>query len=196
MRLHYQSKDGEQKSIELTEKPMTIGRSADADVMLLDEKSSRVHCGIRFWDGAFFVKDLKSKNGTFVNDKRIDIHQLVAGDRIRIGGTVFLFEQGEETAPGANTAIQEMQGAFDGGKGYSTLLREIVEESAEAPAPSPEGGRGADEGMAEDEMRDRPTVPESARKKVVRKKKTGGSPGGGDKVTRLKIKRPGSPPAE
>ena len=83
MRLYYRNKRGEQKSIELTEKPLTIGRSGDADVLILDEKASRVHCGIRFWDGDFYIKDLKSKNGTFVNDKQIDITFL--GKAIRSG---------------------------------------------------------------------------------------------------------------
>ena len=129
MRLHFVTKDGESKSIELSENPLTIGRSPDADVLILDEKASRVHCGIRFWDGEFLLKDLKSKNGTFVNNVSIDIHQLRPGDKLRVGTTVLLFEQ--EPSTGADPAILAMDG-FKGGKGYSTILREIVDE-AEQP---------------------------------------------------------------
>lgn len=128
MRLYYLDKDGERKDIELTEKPVTIGRSPDADVLILDEKASRVHCGIRFWDDEFFIKDLKSKNGTFVNDAQIDIHQLKAGDRIRLGSTVFIFEK--EPSAGTDTALLAMQDQFKEGKGYSTILREIVDEAS------------------------------------------------------------------
>lgn len=145
MRLRYLKKDGEERDVELSDKPLTIGRSADADVLVLDEKASRVHCGIRYTDGAFYIKDLKSKNGTYVNDKPVDLHQLRQGDRVRIGSTVFLFET--ETPGGAGNALQEMQGKIDDGAGYSTILREIVHETAPAkvetpaqsePAPEPE----------------------------------------------------------
>jgi len=127
MRLHYVTKDGKSKHIELSEDPLTLGRSADADVLILDEKASRVHCGIRFWDGEFLIKDLKSKNGTFVNNVSIDIHQLKPGDKVRVGTTVLVFEQ--EAVTGADTAISAMQDAYKGGKGYGTILREIVDEA-------------------------------------------------------------------
>jgi predicted component of type VI protein secretion system len=133
MRLYYLNKQGEQKTIDLAEKPITIGRSADADVLILDEKASRVHCGIRYWDGDFYIKDLKSKNGTFVNDSQIDIHQLQAGDQIRVGSSVFVFEQ--EISPGANTALEVMQGEYEEGKGYATILREIVHETDPSAPP-------------------------------------------------------------
>ena len=135
MRLYYLDKDGERKDIELTEKPVTIGRSPDADVLILDEKASRVHCGIRFWDDEFYIKDLKSKNGTFVNDAQIDIHQLKAGDRIRLGSTVFIFEK--EPSAGTDTALLAMQNQFKEGKGYSTILREIVDETGDPVAVAP-----------------------------------------------------------
>ena len=129
MRLYYVTKDGKSKSIELSEDPLTIGRSADADVLILDEKASRVHCGIRFWDDEFFIKDLKSKNGTFVNNVNIDIHQLRHGDKVRVGTTVLVFEQ--EAITGPDKAILAMQDAYEGGKVYSTILREIIDETAQ-----------------------------------------------------------------
>lgn len=128
MRLYYLGQDGQQKCIELTGKPITIGRSDDADVLIKDEKASRVHCGIRFFDDAYHIKDLKSKNGTFVNEEKIESRQLDPGDRIRIGELEFVFDEDIPTI-GANTALLEMQDAFDGGKGYSTILREIVDQT-------------------------------------------------------------------
>jgi pSer/pThr/pTyr-binding forkhead associated (FHA) protein len=187
MRLNYRNKRGEQKSIELTEKALTIGRSADADVLILDEKASRVHCGIRFWDGDFYIKDLKSKNGTFVNDRAIDIHLLRVGDKIRVGSSIFVYEGDEETT-GANTAVLKMQDEFDHGKGYSTILREIVDETAPEEAKAiatPQESEEPQPGSKD------PTVDEAAqppdaskRKPALRKRKLAAS-----KKTAIRIKR-------
>lgn len=135
MRLRYLKQDGEERDVELSEKPITIGRSGDADVLVLDEKTSRVHCGIRFSDGAFYIKDLKSKNGTYVNDKQVDLHQLRPGDQIRIGSTIFQFEQ---EGVGSQTALREMQDKMEDGKGFSTILREIVHETGDAKQGTPD----------------------------------------------------------
>ena len=131
MRLRYAKKDGTQMEFELGDRPITIGRSPEADVVVLDEKVSRVHCGIRLWDGEFFIKDLKSRNGTTVNGQRVEMVRLNPGDRIRVGSTTFQFEH--EAAMPSGDALKEMQQAMADGKGYSTLLQEIVEDIA-APA--------------------------------------------------------------
>lgn len=122
---------------QLGDQPITIGRSADADIVLLDERVSRIHCGIRLWDGDFYIKDLKSRNGTWVNNQKIDVAKLKAGDVIRVGSTSLSFEQDPEV--GTETAIHEIEGKMDLGKGYTTILREIVEDvTPKRPvAPSP-----------------------------------------------------------
>ena len=134
MRLRYTKHDGTRMEFQLGDQPITIGRSPDADIVLLDEKVSRIHCGIRLWDGDFYIKDLKSKNGTWVNGDRAEVAKLRPSDSIRIGSTTFTFEQDLEV--GADTAIQEIEGAMDLGKGYTTILREIVHD-AEKPSPPP-----------------------------------------------------------
>jgi hypothetical protein len=193
MRLYYRNKRGEQKSIELTDKALTIGRSADADVLILDEKASRVHCGIRFWDGDYYIKDLKSKNGTFVNDTAIDIHLLRQGDKIRVGSSIFVYE-GDEESTGANTAVLKMQDEFDHGKGYSTILREIVDETSPAADATADEAKVVEtpvESKAEDPGMKDPTVEEDAppaeavkRKPALRKRKLAAS-----KKTAIRIKR-------
>jgi pSer/pThr/pTyr-binding forkhead associated (FHA) protein len=124
MRLKYTKKDGTQMEFELSERPITIGRSPEADVVILDEKASRIHCGIRLWDGEFYVKDLKSRNGTYVNDQRVDVAKLKSGDRIRVGSILFSFDQDPNKSTGV--ALQEMEEEMAQGKGYSTILQEIV----------------------------------------------------------------------
>jgi pSer/pThr/pTyr-binding forkhead associated (FHA) protein len=133
MRLRFNKKDGTQMEFELGERPITIGRSPDADVVILDEKSSRIHCGIRFWDGDFYIKDLKSKNGTVVNGEEVDVAKLEPGDRIQIGSVTMIFEQ--EAMAGPDTVLHEVEEAMADGKGYSTILREIVDTVEEHPSP-------------------------------------------------------------
>ncbi|HDL77175.1 MAG TPA: FHA domain-containing protein [Lentisphaerae bacterium] len=131
MRLRYTKADGTQMEFELGERPVTIGRSPEADVVILDEKVSRIHCGIRYWDGDFYIKDLKSRNGTYVNDRRIDVAKLQPGDRIRVGSVVLVFEQ--EAPPRPEEALEEVEQELAQGKGYSTILREIVQSTDEGP---------------------------------------------------------------
>ena len=138
MRLKYTKKDGTQMEFELSERPITIGRSPEADVVILDEKASRIHCGIRLWDGEFYVKDLKSRNGTFVNDQRVDVAKLKSGDRIRVGNILFSFDQDPNKSAGV--ALQEMEEEMAQGKGYSTILQEIVgglEQPTNNAGPAP-----------------------------------------------------------
>ncbi len=133
MILRYMKQDGTQMEFELGERPITLGRSSDADIVVLDEKASRLHCGIRLWDGDFYIKDLKSKNGTFVNGARIEMAKLKPGDQIRIGSFTMTFDS--DAAKGQHTILREVVEEMAQGKGYNTLLREIVEEVPAAPPP-------------------------------------------------------------
>jgi pSer/pThr/pTyr-binding forkhead associated (FHA) protein len=63
----------------------TVGRAARADFILDVALVSRVHCRLTAGDDQLEVVDLKSTNGTFVNDKRIEKARLATGDRLRVG---------------------------------------------------------------------------------------------------------------
>ena len=64
---------------------MSIGRAPDATVFLDDVTVSRNHALlVRRRDG-LFIDDLGSLNGTYVNRRRIESHQLADGDEIQIG---------------------------------------------------------------------------------------------------------------
>lgn len=149
MHLRYVNKIGIPKDIELTGEPLSIGRSREADIPLLDDKVSRVHCGIRLSDGEFYLKDLKSRNGTFVNGQRVeDTVKLKAGDRIQIGSTVFVLEAATVAEDSAKS-LDAVKDAMADGKGYTTILKEIVEDiappapAAEPPAPAPAAKPGS-----------------------------------------------------
>jgi pSer/pThr/pTyr-binding forkhead associated (FHA) protein len=63
----------------------TVGRAPRADFILDVALVSRLHCRLTAADDQLEVLDLKSTNGTFVNDKRIEKAKLSTGDRLRIG---------------------------------------------------------------------------------------------------------------
>ena len=63
----------------------TVGRAPRADFILDVALVSRLHCRLTAGDDTLDVVDLKSTNGTFVNDKRIEKASLAQGDRLRIG---------------------------------------------------------------------------------------------------------------
>ncbi|MCX7703863.1 MAG: FHA domain-containing protein [Planctomycetota bacterium] len=73
------------------------GRSSEVDIPVSDMKVSRKHCKIEKKGNRYRVSDLGSRNGTYLNGKRIRTELLSDGDQIRLGFTVlqfFLAEQG------------------------------------------------------------------------------------------------------
>lgn len=125
MIISFRKEDGLREEFKLEkDNPLTIGRSQDADIPVADEKVSRLHCGIRFMDGEFVVKDLGSSNGTYLNGQQVNIANIHPGDRIRVGSSMLKIEK--ELAKGQHTVLREVQDEMSHGKGYSTILREIV----------------------------------------------------------------------
>ena len=64
---------------------MSIGRTPDAAVFLDDVTVSRNHALLVRREDGFYIDDLGSLNGTYVNRHRIESHQLADGDEIQIG---------------------------------------------------------------------------------------------------------------
>jgi pSer/pThr/pTyr-binding forkhead associated (FHA) protein len=64
---------------------LRIGRSEDCEITIDNLGVSRYHAEIVKKDGFCVVRDLRSNNGTFVNGRRIDSHNLNDGDEISIG---------------------------------------------------------------------------------------------------------------
>jgi len=67
---------------------MVLGREGgEADLPLADGQVSGTHAAIECRGGSFTLKDLGSRNGTFVGDRRIDTAPLEPGTEIRLGST-------------------------------------------------------------------------------------------------------------
>jgi len=69
----------------------SIGRAKANEVVVDDVSVSSEHCRIRPEDGHYVLHDLKSTNGTFVNERRVARHVLTEGDVVKIGETSLLF---------------------------------------------------------------------------------------------------------
>lgn len=63
----------------------TAGRSPESDVFLDDVTVSRKHAEIVRRGGEFFIRDVGSLNGTYVNRERVEETKLAGGDEIQIG---------------------------------------------------------------------------------------------------------------
>jgi pSer/pThr/pTyr-binding forkhead associated (FHA) protein len=72
---------------------VTVGRSATNDVALgSDTKASRMHAALERLPAGWCIRDLSSRNGTFVNGSRIDRDRpLHPGDEIQVGNTRLIF---------------------------------------------------------------------------------------------------------
>jgi hypothetical protein len=72
---------------------LSIGRSKDADVRIEDRYASGIHVRLFSREGHHFVEDMKSTNGTLLNGSELNGEaELVDGDTVQIGDTVFRFE--------------------------------------------------------------------------------------------------------
>lgn len=68
--------------------PGYVGRARDAGLALHDGEVSRRHARFSTHDGAVFIEDCKSRNGTFLNGRRItDAIEVREGDQIDVGTT-------------------------------------------------------------------------------------------------------------
>jgi FHA domain/von Willebrand factor type A domain len=72
--------------------PISIGRSRVCEIKLEDTTVSGQHCRIIPENGKHFLYDLRSTNGTFVNEKKVRKVELKEGDVIKVGETHFLYK--------------------------------------------------------------------------------------------------------
>jgi signal transduction histidine kinase len=117
---------------------MSIGREAGNAIRLEDNEVSRRHAEVRRVGELFVVGDLKSSNGTFVNDRKIERAELVSGDRIRVGSTVFAYARDADAEAAIRLVdIVPPTSAVDG----SRIVRSMRDDDSIAMA-APEKGQG------------------------------------------------------
>src|SRR5215204_4760437 len=78
----------------LSDKPLIVGRGEDCDIRVLDTSVSRRHVRIEKIGDDYYVLDMQSTNGTYVNDKQSlpgDPIPMRAGDYLRVGNCIFRY---------------------------------------------------------------------------------------------------------
>jgi predicted component of type VI protein secretion system len=110
---------GERREINVAG-PIVVGRSQTAGVYLDDKTLSREHTKFYIENGKLFVRDLESKNGTYLNGALIKNTQpLKHGDRVKVGVATFTVLADDAARPAVTAPL------------------------ASAPAPRPSAPAGA-----------------------------------------------------
>ncbi len=126
---------------------LTAGRLAECGLQLVEGNPSRRHARITVDNGDVWVEDLTSRNGTFVNGRRIGAKtRLSSGDRLKFDVEEFDF-RAERAASGADdqtmaSALQQEALAASGNKPPLWIRKEAVQE-----------GSGKTEFISRDEIR-------------------------------------------
>jgi len=72
-------------------KPRVLLGRCEADIVLEDSEISRKHCALEVHGTSAVLADLGSTNGTFVDDEKIETHELQHMSEFRLGSTVMMF---------------------------------------------------------------------------------------------------------
>jgi pSer/pThr/pTyr-binding forkhead associated (FHA) protein len=103
------------KEVPLDQPQTWIGRKPHNAIVIDNPAVSGEHARIVHENGGYVIEDMCSTNGTFVNDKKVDRHQLQDGDQVRIGKHVLVYQDGD-AATGLPTVFQPGAGAYDPNK--------------------------------------------------------------------------------
>src|ERR1035437_591709 len=79
------------KEIPFDRDSLAVGRKADNDIVIDNPAISGHHCRISVQGGTYFVEDLDSTNGTFVNEKRIKKSGLHHNDVVGVAKHALVF---------------------------------------------------------------------------------------------------------
>jgi pSer/pThr/pTyr-binding forkhead associated (FHA) protein len=118
---------GNRSRMPLDPLPFLIGRQADNHLVLRDNRASRSHARIVAENGEYYVEDLKSRHGVYVNGQKVARHKLSDADHIDFGfqdsyRLVFTLEEDE-----LHRFLDQMGGQGGGGTGNLSKLRSLVE---------------------------------------------------------------------
>lgn len=164
VKVHFQSTGtvpGNGQPVAMIGGALTIGRSADNDMVLPDPDKaiSKRHCAIELDQGRIMVIDL-STNGTFLNYSKMPIGEIPAilnhGDVLTIGSYELMVEINDETAPVPELQPAPMQSDtpgrvdafFEGSDTGDDFLNDLLGEGA--PLGGPSSVRRADDYQEDD----------------------------------------------
>ena len=100
------------KEFIIDQNEIIIGRDADSDIQIDNIAVSRKHARISKALDDYFVEDMSSKNGTFVNGQKVNKRLLNTDDEITIGKYFLKIYLGGDPAIAKNTKINETYNTF------------------------------------------------------------------------------------
>ncbi len=128
---------GAPQRFEFQKPEVVLGKHADCDVVLTSPKVSRRHARLLEKNGGLYVEDLKSTNGTFVNDESVSGERALApGDRIRLAEYQIQVERSDGTKLPA------------GAKGAAAPAKVEAPAAAKPPAAAPKKDEATSRGEA------------------------------------------------
>ncbi|MCB9591710.1 MAG: diguanylate cyclase [Sandaracinaceae bacterium] len=92
----------------LGDEPLTVGRGQENRIVLDNDSVSRRHCRAEKRGSNWFIVDLDSTNGTYVNDQQVTELALRRGDQIKIGDTIVKFLSGSDLEAQYHETIYNM----------------------------------------------------------------------------------------
>lgn len=78
---------------ELGKQEVSIGRGDNCTICVSTDQVSRKHATVQQVLGRYYVVDMRSTNGTFVNEQKVERAKLMDGDQIRVGKTVLKYTE-------------------------------------------------------------------------------------------------------
>ena len=97
------------KRVPLLNQQYIVGRDSEAGFVVSRSSVSRQHARLYTDDaGAWWVEDLNSTNGTFVNETRVRAQQLTDADQVRFGDAIYKFLSGSNIESAYHEAIHNM----------------------------------------------------------------------------------------
>lgn len=87
---------GNAKPFPLDAPQCVVGRDQTADYYLADRRASRLHAKVLALHNRYYIQDLGSRNGTYLNGHRVENERLAHGDLLMFGTTLLRFEQGTD----------------------------------------------------------------------------------------------------
>jgi len=116
------------RNIRLYTADLKIGRASECEIQLSDPGVSRKHARITLVDGLYYVEDLGSRRGVFLNGEKIQRAQLQSGDKLAIHNFQLEFVADEGNAAEPAAVIVEVRAVgkeYALGKQIVTALRNI-----------------------------------------------------------------------
>jgi diguanylate cyclase (GGDEF)-like protein len=96
------------KRFTITDGAVQIGRGMENQVVLHSDSVSRQHARVEVRGGNYFLVDMHSTNGTYVNDEPVQDAPLRRGDQIKVGDTILKFLSGADLESQYHETIYKM----------------------------------------------------------------------------------------